>query len=158
MPQRLLGHYRTSGSVLLALLGHYRTGVMSDTAELRVVSCSVSNGTVQPRPRKLRAFNDKERFAESISRYNSVLTPNRELQDCMPVFAAVDIGSNSVRLKISRLQGQQASRASRRRAVTRLGDLAFRTGYLAPDAWRTRSRSCGVSQGAQRLGRTECAS
>src|SRR5258708_18073371 len=52
----------------------------------------------------------------------------------MPVFAAVDIGSNSVRLKISRLQGSKLVELHEDRAVTRLGELAFRTGYLAPDA------------------------
>ena len=52
----------------------------------------------------------------------------------MPVFAAVDIGSNSVRLKISRLQGGKLIDLHEDRAVTRLGELAFRTGYLAPDA------------------------
>ena len=52
----------------------------------------------------------------------------------MPVFAAVDIGSNSVRLKISRLQGRKFLEIHEDRAVTRLGELAFRTGYLAPDA------------------------
>jgi exopolyphosphatase/guanosine-5'-triphosphate,3'-diphosphate pyrophosphatase len=52
----------------------------------------------------------------------------------MPVFAAVDIGSNSVRLKISRLQGSKLIDLHEDRAVTRLGELAFRTGYLAPDA------------------------
>ena len=52
----------------------------------------------------------------------------------MPVFAAVDIGSNSVRLKISRLQGRKLVEIHEDRAVVRLGELAFRTGYLAPDA------------------------
>ena len=52
----------------------------------------------------------------------------------MPVFAAVDIGSNSVRLKIARLQGRKLIDLHEDRAVTRLGELAFRTGYLSPDA------------------------
>lgn len=52
----------------------------------------------------------------------------------MPVFAAVDIGSNSVRLKISRLQGRKLIEIQQDRAVVRLGELAFRTGYLSPDA------------------------
>ncbi len=52
----------------------------------------------------------------------------------MPVFAAVDIGSNSVRLKISRLQGRRLVEILEDRAVVRLGELAFRTGYLSPDA------------------------
>ena len=52
----------------------------------------------------------------------------------MPVFAAVDIGSNSVRLKIARLQGRKLTELHEDRAVTRLGELAFRTGYLSPEA------------------------
>ena len=52
----------------------------------------------------------------------------------MPVFAAVDIGSNSVRLKISRLQRGKLVQLHEDRAVVRLGELAFRTGYLSPDA------------------------
>ncbi len=52
----------------------------------------------------------------------------------MPTFAAVDIGSNSVRLKIARLTGRRLVEIHEDREVTRLGELAFRTGLLSPDA------------------------
>src|ERR1700736_2567826 len=52
----------------------------------------------------------------------------------MPTLAAVDIGSNSVRLKISRLSGRQLREIHEDRQVTRLGDGVFRSGFLAPNA------------------------
>jgi exopolyphosphatase / guanosine-5'-triphosphate,3'-diphosphate pyrophosphatase len=52
----------------------------------------------------------------------------------MPTFAAVDIGSNSVRLKISRLSGTRLQEILEDREVTRLGEGVFRSGFLSPDA------------------------
>lgn len=52
----------------------------------------------------------------------------------MPTFAAVDIGSNSVRLKIARLQGGRLRPLHEDREVTRLGDGVFRTGFLTPES------------------------
>ena len=52
----------------------------------------------------------------------------------MPTFAAVDIGSNSVRLKIARLQARRLINVHEDREVTRLGDSVFRSGFLSPDA------------------------
>src|SRR5579862_4874802 len=52
----------------------------------------------------------------------------------MPTLAAIDIGSNSVRLKISRLSGRRLVEIHEDRQVTRLGDGAFRTGLLTPEA------------------------
>jgi len=52
----------------------------------------------------------------------------------MPVFAAVDIGSNSVRLKIARLKGRSLMPIHEDREVTRLGESVFRSGFLSPDA------------------------
>ena len=52
----------------------------------------------------------------------------------MPTFAAVDIGSNSVRLKIARLQGRRWKQVLEDRAVTRLGEGVFGSGLLSPDA------------------------
>ena len=52
----------------------------------------------------------------------------------MPTFAAVDIGSNSVRLKIARLTGRKLHPIQEDREVTRLGDWVFRTGFLSPEA------------------------
>jgi exopolyphosphatase/guanosine-5'-triphosphate,3'-diphosphate pyrophosphatase len=52
----------------------------------------------------------------------------------MPTFAAVDIGSNSVRLKIARLNGQKLQEIHEDREVTRLGESVFRNGFLSPEA------------------------
>ena len=52
----------------------------------------------------------------------------------MPTLAAVDIGSNSVRLKISRLSGGRLVEIHEDRQVTRLGDSVFRNGFLSPEA------------------------
>lgn len=52
----------------------------------------------------------------------------------MPTFAAVDIGSNSVRLKIARLQGGRLHAIHEDREVTRLGEGVFRSGFLTPES------------------------
>ncbi|GAC1430307.1 MAG: Ppx/GppA phosphatase family protein [Terriglobales bacterium] len=52
----------------------------------------------------------------------------------MPTFAAVDIGSNSVRLKIARLSAHRIQQIHEDREVTRLGESVFRSGFLSPDA------------------------
>jgi len=52
----------------------------------------------------------------------------------MPTFAAVDIGSNSVRLKISRLTRHRLVEIFEDREVTRLGESVFRSGFLSPEA------------------------
>jgi exopolyphosphatase/guanosine-5'-triphosphate,3'-diphosphate pyrophosphatase len=52
----------------------------------------------------------------------------------MPTFAAVDIGSNSVRLKIARLQAGRLRSIHEDREVTRLGEGVFRTGFLTPES------------------------
>ena len=52
----------------------------------------------------------------------------------MPTFAAVDIGSNSVRLKIARLHGGRLRPLHEDREVTRLGHGVFGTGFLTPDS------------------------
>ncbi len=52
----------------------------------------------------------------------------------MPTFAAVDIGSNSVRLKISRLTAGRLHEIHEDREVTRLGESVFRDGFLSPEA------------------------
>jgi len=51
----------------------------------------------------------------------------------MPTLAAVDIGSNSVRVKIARLQRGRLHPLHEDRAVTRLGEMVFRTGLLSPE-------------------------
>jgi exopolyphosphatase/guanosine-5'-triphosphate,3'-diphosphate pyrophosphatase len=52
----------------------------------------------------------------------------------MPTFAAVDIGSNSVRLKIARLQRGRLLPLHEDREVTRLGEGVFRSGFLTPES------------------------
>lgn len=52
----------------------------------------------------------------------------------MPTIAAVDIGSNSVRLKIARLQGGRLRPLHEDREVTRLGEGVFSSGFLTPDS------------------------
>ena len=52
----------------------------------------------------------------------------------MPVFAAVDIGANSVRLKIAELTRRKLKVIHEDREVTRMGESVFRTNTLAPDA------------------------
>jgi exopolyphosphatase / guanosine-5'-triphosphate,3'-diphosphate pyrophosphatase len=52
----------------------------------------------------------------------------------MPTFAAVDIGANSVRLKIARLVRHRLTVVHEDREVTRLGEAVFRKGLLSSDA------------------------
>ncbi|MFZ3339370.1 MAG: Ppx/GppA phosphatase family protein [Terriglobales bacterium] len=52
----------------------------------------------------------------------------------MPTFAAIDIGSNSVRLKIARLHAGHLKEIHEDREVTRLGEGVFSGGLLAPEA------------------------
>jgi len=52
----------------------------------------------------------------------------------MPTFAAVDIGSNSVRLKIARLTRHRLVQIHEDREVTRLGESVYRSGFLSPEA------------------------
>jgi exopolyphosphatase/guanosine-5'-triphosphate,3'-diphosphate pyrophosphatase len=52
----------------------------------------------------------------------------------MPTFAAVDIGANSVRLKIARLERGRLRALSEDREVTRLGEAVFARGALSTEA------------------------
>jgi exopolyphosphatase / guanosine-5'-triphosphate,3'-diphosphate pyrophosphatase len=52
----------------------------------------------------------------------------------MPTFAAVDIGSNSVRLKIARLTRGRLRSIHEDREVTRLGEGVFKSGFLSPES------------------------
>jgi exopolyphosphatase/guanosine-5'-triphosphate,3'-diphosphate pyrophosphatase len=52
----------------------------------------------------------------------------------MPTLAAIDIGSNSVRLKISRLQAGRLREVHEDREVTRLGEGVFGGGLLSPES------------------------
>src|ERR1700720_3130418 len=52
----------------------------------------------------------------------------------MPTFAAVDIGSNSCRLKIATVQMHRLKTLHEDREVTRLGESVFQTGVISPEA------------------------
>lgn len=52
----------------------------------------------------------------------------------MPTFAAVDIGSNSCRLKIAKVVAHQLRTLHEDREVTRLGASVFETGLVSPEA------------------------
>jgi exopolyphosphatase/guanosine-5'-triphosphate,3'-diphosphate pyrophosphatase len=52
----------------------------------------------------------------------------------MPTFAAIDIGSNSCRLKIARIVAHQLKTLHEDREVTRLGASVFESGIVSPEA------------------------
>jgi exopolyphosphatase/guanosine-5'-triphosphate,3'-diphosphate pyrophosphatase len=52
----------------------------------------------------------------------------------MPTFAAIDIGSNSVRLKIATVHLHRLKTLHEDREVVRLGESVFQTGVISPDA------------------------
>jgi len=52
----------------------------------------------------------------------------------MPTFAAIDIGSNSCRLKIARVVAHQLKSLHEDREVTRLGASVFESGLISPEA------------------------
>jgi exopolyphosphatase/guanosine-5'-triphosphate,3'-diphosphate pyrophosphatase len=52
----------------------------------------------------------------------------------MPTFAAIDIGSNSCRLKIAKVVAHQLKTLAEDREVTRLGASVFESGLVAPEA------------------------
>ncbi len=52
----------------------------------------------------------------------------------MPTFAAVDIGSNSCRLKIARVVAHQLKTVAEDREVTRLGASVFESGIVSPES------------------------
>jgi exopolyphosphatase/guanosine-5'-triphosphate,3'-diphosphate pyrophosphatase len=52
----------------------------------------------------------------------------------MPILAAIDIGSNSCRLKIARVAAHQLKTLHEDREVTRLGESVFETGMISPEA------------------------
>ncbi len=52
----------------------------------------------------------------------------------MPTFAAIDVGSNSCRLKIARVVAHQLKTVHEDREVTRLGSSVFESGLVSPEA------------------------
>src|SRR6266702_5641368 len=59
----------------------------------------------------------------------------------MPTFAAIDIGSNSCRLKIAKVVAHQLRTLHEDREVTRLGGSVFATGLVSPDAMASTLRA-----------------
>jgi exopolyphosphatase / guanosine-5'-triphosphate,3'-diphosphate pyrophosphatase len=69
----------------------------------------------------------------------------------MPTFAAIDIGSNSVRLKIASVQQHQLKTLHEDREVVRLGESVFQTGVISPDAMANTIRALKRFQKAVQL-------
>ena len=69
-----------------------------------------------------------------LGRSDSFFTvPGRSERE-MPTFAAIDIGSNSCRLKIARVVAHHLKTVAEDREVTRLGTSVFDTGLVSPEA------------------------
>ncbi|MGH9518045.1 MAG: Ppx/GppA phosphatase family protein, partial [Terriglobales bacterium] len=69
----------------------------------------------------------------------------------MPTFAAIDIGSNSCRLKIARVAAHRLKTVHEDREVTRLGASVFDAGLISPDAMAATLRALKRFQRAVQL-------
>ena len=69
----------------------------------------------------------------------------------MPTFAAIDIGSNSVRLKIAAVEQHKLKTLHEDREVVRLGESVFQTGVISPDAMANTIRALKRFQKAVQL-------
>ena len=69
----------------------------------------------------------------------------------MPVFAAIDLGSNSVRLKIASVEQHRLKTLHEDREVVRLGESVFQTGMISPDAMANTIRALKRFQKAVQL-------
>jgi len=69
----------------------------------------------------------------------------------MPTFAAIDIGSNSIRLKIASVQQHHLKTMHQDREVVRLGESVFQTGVISPDAMANAIRALKRFQKAVQL-------
>ena len=69
----------------------------------------------------------------------------------MPTFAAIDIGSNSIRLKIATVQQHHLKTLHEDREVVRLGESVFQTGVISPDAMANTIRALKRFQKAVQL-------
>ncbi len=69
----------------------------------------------------------------------------------MPAFAAIDIGSNSIRLKIAEVQQHHLKMLHQDREVVRLGESVFQTGVISPDAMANTIRALKRFQKAAQL-------
>ena len=59
----------------------------------------------------------------------------------MPTFAAIDVGSNSCRMKIAKVVAHRLKTLAEDREVTRLGTSVFDTGLVSPEAMATTLRA-----------------
>jgi len=59
----------------------------------------------------------------------------------MPTYAAIDIGSNSCRLKIARVVAHRLKTLAEDREVTRIGSSVFETGLISPEAMASTLRA-----------------
>jgi len=69
----------------------------------------------------------------------------------MPTFAAIDIGSNSCRLKIAKVAAHQLKTVAEDREVTRIGGSVFDTGLISPEAMAATLRALKRFQRAVQL-------
>ena len=69
----------------------------------------------------------------------------------MPTFAAIDIGSNSVRLAIAEVQQHHLKTLHEDREVVRLGESVFQAGMISPDAMANTIRALKRFQKAVQL-------
>ncbi|MGA2808205.1 MAG: Ppx/GppA phosphatase family protein [Terracidiphilus sp.] len=69
----------------------------------------------------------------------------------MPTFAAIDIGSNSCRLKIAKVVAHKLKTVHEDREVTRLGASVFESGLVSPDAMAATLRALKRFQRAVQL-------
>src|SRR5579872_6602610 len=69
----------------------------------------------------------------------------------MPTFAAVDVGSNSCRLKIARVVAHQLKTLHDDREITRLGSSVFESGLVSPEAMAATLRALKRFQRAVQL-------
>ena len=69
----------------------------------------------------------------------------------MPTFAAIDIGSNSVRVKIATVHQHRLKTLHEDREVVRLGESVFQTGVISPEAMANTIRALKRFQKAVQL-------
>ena len=63
------------------------------------------------------------------------------LEQTMPTFAAIDVGSNSCRLKIAKVVAHRLKTVAEDREVTRLGASVFDAGLISPEAMASTLRA-----------------
>ena len=74
----------------------------------------------------------------------------------MPTFAAIDIGSNSCRLKIAKVVAHHLKSVHEDREVTRLGSSVFNTGLVSPESMAATLRALKRFQRATQVHGVDC--